>query len=124
MSERFSVKARFNSMHFAMNGLKVLLQEQHNFRVHLFATAVVVIAAVVLKMQAMQWVLLLILIAIVWITEALNTAVEYLGDRITTDHDPLIGKAKDVAAAAVLIASIIAAIGGLVLFIPLFLSVI
>ncbi len=119
MNEKFSVKARFNSMRFAINGLKVLWQEQHNCRVHLFVTVLVVIAALVLQMPAMQWVLLLLLIAIVWVAEALNTAIEYLSDRITTDHDPLIGRAKDVAAAAVFIASIIAAAGGLLLFVPL-----
>ena len=62
--------------------------------------------------------MLLLLIALVWVAEALNTAVEYLCDKVTTEHDPLIGKAKDVAAAGVLIASIIAAMGGLLLFLP------
>lgn len=116
MSEQFSVRSRIHSMQFAFNGLKILWREQHNARVHLIATIAVVLVAVLLKMSAIQWVMLLLLIAIVWIAEALNSAVEYLCDRITTEQDPLIGKAKDVAAAGVLIASIIAAIGGLILF--------
>jgi len=74
------------------------------------------VLALVLKFSAIQWVVLLLLIAIVWIAEALNTAVEYLCDRVTTEQDPLIGKSKDVAAAGVLLASVIAAAGGLVLF--------
>jgi len=116
MSEQFSVRSRIHSMQFAFNGLKILWREQHNARVHLIATIAVVLVAVLLKISAIQWVMLLLLIAMVWIAEALNSAVEYLCDRITTEQDPLIGKAKDVAAAGVLIAAIIAAIGGLILF--------
>lgn len=118
MSERFSVKARCRSMRYAINGLKVLWHEQHNARVHSFATVIVILMGGVLKLTADQWVLLLLLIALVWVAEALNSAVEYLCDRVTTEHDPLIGKAKDVAAAGVLIASLVAAVGGLFLFVP------
>ena len=105
-------------MTFAINGLKILWHEQHNCRVHLFVTVLVLVFGLMLSLSATQWVLLLLLIALVWVAEALNTAVEYLCDKVTTEHDPLIGKAKDVAAAGVLIASIIAAMGGLLLFLP------
>lgn len=55
-------------------------------------------------------------IALVWITEALNTAIEQLGDAITTEREPRIGFAKDIAAGAVLVSAIAAAaIGGLTL---------
>ena len=116
MSERFSVRSRIHSMRFACNGLKILWREQHNARVHLCAAIAVVVAGLLLKLSAIQWVILLLLIAIVWIAEALNSAVEYLCDRVTTEQDPLIAKAKDVAAAGVLLASVIAAAGGMILF--------
>jgi len=118
MSERFSVKSRLQSFRFAINGLKVLWREQHNARVHLLATMIAVGLGIVLQISATQWALLFLLIAIVWVAEALNSAVEYLCDRVTTEQDPLIGKAKDVAAAGVLIASIVAAVGGCFLFLP------
>jgi len=121
MSERFSVKSRFKSFGFAINGLKILWREQHNARVHLFATIVVIVLAMALQLSAVQWVLAMILVALVWVAEALNSAVEYLCDRVTTEQDPLIGKAKDVAAAGVLIAAVVAAIGGCFLFLPLML---
>lgn len=123
MSERFSVKARMHSMRFAINGLKILWQEQHNSRVHLVAAFVVVMLGLVLSLSSIQWIALLLLIALVWVSEALNSAVEYLCDRVTTEQDPLIGKAKDVAAAGVLIASLVAAVGGFILFIPTILHV-
>ena len=122
MSEHFSIKARIQSMKYAINGLIILWNEQHNSRVHLLATVLVVLLGFALSVTSVQWVLLLLLIALVWVAEALNSAVEYLCDKVTTEHDPLIGKAKDVAAAGVLIASVIAAIGGMVLFIPLILK--
>jgi len=118
MSSQFSLKKRFQSMTYAINGLKILWREQHNCRVHLFVTALVLVFGLMLSISATQWILLLLLIALVWVAEALNTAVEYLCDKVTMEHDPLIGKAKDVAAAGVLIASIIAAVGGLLLFLP------
>ena len=55
-------------------------------------------------------------IIIVWLAEALNTAVEFLADSITQDHHPLIGKAKDVAVGGVLVASIGAAVIGVIVF--------
>ncbi len=116
MSERFSVLSRIQSMRYAFNGLKILWCEQHNARVHLFSTIAVVLLGLLLKLAALQWVMLLQLIAIVWIAEALNSAVEYLCDRVTTEQDPLIAKAKDVAAAGVLVAAAIAAVGGIILF--------
>ena len=78
MSEQFSVRSRIHSMQFAFNGLKILWREQHNARVHLIATITVVLVAVLLKMSAIQWVMLLLLIAIVWIAEALNLSLIHI----------------------------------------------
>jgi diacylglycerol kinase (ATP) len=54
----------------------------------------------------------------VWIAEGLNTAVEYLADAVTLERHPLIGKAKDVAAGAVLLSAAGATVVGLVVFSP------
>lgn len=118
MSDRFSVNARIQSVRYAINGLMILWQEQHNCRVHFIATVLVLLCGLMLSISATEWILLLLLIAMVWVAEALNSSVEYLCDRVTTEQDPLIAKAKDVAAAGVLIAAILAAVGGLILFIP------
>ena len=69
MSERFSVGSRIHSLRFAFNVLKILWREQHNARVHLFATIAVVEAGLLLKLSALQWVMLLQLIALVWIAD-------------------------------------------------------
>ena len=57
-------------------------------------------------------------IALVWITELLNTAIENACDLISLDYNPLIKKVKDVSAAAVFVASCLALITGIILFLP------
>jgi len=118
MSDEFSILARFKSMRFAMDGFRTLLREEHNARVHLFLTMVALVLAAVLGFSAEKWVLLLLMIGLVWLAEAFNSAIEYLCNRVTTEQDEWIMRAKDVAAAGVLIASVVSFIGGLILYVP------
>lgn len=71
-----------------------------------------------LQFSATEWALLVITIAGVWVTEGLNTAVEFVVDLVSPDYHQLAGWAKDVAAGAVLVASISAVIVGAILFVP------
>jgi diacylglycerol kinase (ATP) len=66
----------------------------------------------------MEWVAICMAMSLVWITEAFNTALEFLTDLCSPEYHPLAGKAKDVAAAAVLIAALFALATGLIVFIP------
>ena len=102
----------------AWAGLKVLLRQEHNSRVHAVATLGAVIAGYFGGIARLEWALLVIVIGMVWIAELTNTAVERLADAITVETHPLIGIAKDVAAAAVLIASGVAVIVGAIVFVP------
>jgi diacylglycerol kinase (ATP) len=106
------------SFSHAFWGFIDLLRSQHNARIHLLATILVIALASWLKLDRTDWIALLVAIALVWVTEALNTALEYLADAAVPEHHPLIGKAKDVAASAVLIASLVAAVIGLLVFLP------
>lgn len=73
--------------------------------------------AIYFDLARWEWGLLLLAVALVWVAEALNTALEYWTDLASPDYHLLAGKAKDMAAAAVLLASIFAAlIGGLVFY--------
>lgn len=109
-------------MRYALNGCRILLAEEHNTRVHLIATIVVVALALMLGASISDWIILTLVIALVWITEALNTCVENLCDLYAAQYDHRIGKIKDVAAAAVVIASLASAICGLLVFLPLILK--
>jgi diacylglycerol kinase (ATP) len=67
---------------------------------------------------AMEWCAVILAMALVWSAEALNTAIELLADALSPDPHPLVGRAKDVAAAGVLLAAMGAAAVGLIVFVP------
>jgi diacylglycerol kinase len=100
----------------AIRGLATLVSSQRNARIHLLATVLVLAAGAFLRLDRTDWCWIVVAIALPWAAEALNTAIELLGDAISTERNPLIGSAKDIAAAGVLAAAIgAAAIGLLVL---------
>ena len=118
MSKKFSLSERFASFRFAWKGIRSLLVEEHNARIHLIATIAVMIAGFVAGLDADEWRWVMLAILLVWLTEAINTAIERLGDAITKDHHPQIGLAKDISAAAVLISSLFSVLIGISIFAP------
>jgi diacylglycerol kinase (ATP) len=109
------LSGRLRSFGHAFRGLKVLIQTQHNARIHAVATILVVAAGALFRISITQWALIALAIACVWAAEALNTAIEFVVDLVSPESHPLAGKAKDVAAGGVLLAAIGAAfVGGLV----------
>jgi diacylglycerol kinase (ATP) len=115
--EPFTFKKRGNSFLYAFAGIKTLLKSEHNTWIHLAATIVAVVAGFIFHISLNSWFMLVVAISLVWITEALNTAVEFIVDMASPDFHPLAMKAKDVAAAAVLIASITAIMIGILIII-------
>ena len=87
---------------------------------HLLATVLVVAAGCYFAVSRTEWCLLIIAIAIVWIAEAINTAIEIAIDLVSPDYHELAGQSKDVAAGAVLLAAIASAIVGSIIFWPHF----
>ncbi len=118
MGESFSTRARLRSFGFAFKGLYTLVAEQHNARIHLLATALVIALGLILAVELRDWSLLLLAMGLVWAAEALNTAVEYLADAAVPEQHPLVARAKDVAAAGVLLAAVAAAAVGALVFLP------
>ena len=96
----------------------MLVRTEHNARNHLVATVAVAVLAVALGLTVSEWLWLIIAVCLVWFAEAINTAIERLADAVTTERNPHIGAAKDIAAAAVLINSIAAFLIGVVIFGP------
>ena len=107
--------ARWKSFGHAANGLWRLLREP-NAKIHLIATLVVLAVGFAKKLNRTEWCIIIIVISIVWITEAINTAIEKLCDLYSTSFHPLIKQIKDVAAAAVFLAAIATAIVGFIIF--------
>lgn len=114
---RFSLMERFRSFVYAGRGLRLLFHE-HNTWIHLTATFCVVVVGLWVSLSFVQWAIAIILLGGVWIAEALNTAIERLCDHVTPEQHPEIGRIKDIAAAAVLMAAITAVAAGLCLFVP------
>ena len=108
--------ARLRSLRYALAGIAHLVCTQPNAGLHLAATVLVLAAAIRLRISPGDWCWLIAAIAAVWIAEALNTALELLADAACPEHHPPVGRAKDVAAGAVLLAAGAASlIGGCIL---------
>lgn len=105
------------SFNFAIEGIVFALRTQRNMRLHVLAAAVVLVGALAMRIAPLELVALAFAITFVIVAELMNTALEAVVD-LSIDHfDPMAKTAKDVAAGAVLIASINAvAVGYIVLF--------
>lgn len=114
---RFSFAERLRSFIYAGRGLRLLFRE-HNTWIHLVATLSVTLVGLWLSLNLIEWAVVAVLFGAVWITEAVNTAIERLCDHITPERHPAIAHIKDLSAAAVLLAAITAIIAGLCIFIP------
>ncbi len=101
------LSARIRSFGYAIKGIMTLVGTQPHARLHLLATVVVTGVGVYVHLRRWEWVAILLCIGMVWMAEALNTAVEFLADEVTLERRDRIGKAKDVAAGGVLIVAII-----------------
>ena len=112
------IRARLRSFVYAWRGIVALVLTQGNALVHLAASIAVVGGGFYCQVTAGEWCALILAMAAVWVSEGINTAIEALADRITTEHDDLIQRAKDVAAGAVLLAAIAAAAVGIIVFGP------
>jgi undecaprenol kinase len=110
-----NLQKMFRSFGPAFNGLKLLATE-NNFRVHLLAFACVVVAGLVLAINLVDWAILLVCVAMVLTAEAINSAIESVVDLASPTVHPLARKAKDIAAAAVLITAIFSVLVAVVIF--------
>ena len=109
---------RLRSFAHALQGLAHLVRTQPNARLHLLAAILVCGAGIYFGLSRGEWLWISVAIVLVWSAEAFNTALECLADALHPERDPGIGRAKDVAAAAVLIAALGAVVIGVLVFLP------
>jgi diacylglycerol kinase len=117
-NDKFSLRKRLKSFAYAFNGLKILIKEEHNVRIHLAITVLTIIAGLVLRISSAEWLAVLLCIGLVFALEIINSALENLCDFVCTEKQNTIKKVKDLSAAAVLISAIISAIIGTIIFLP------
>lgn len=102
----------------ALRGIAFLFNSQPNARIELIIAGIVIISGFLFRVSNAEWLIILLCIAMVLSLEGINTSFEILADKLHPGYDKKIGKVKDVAAGAVLIASIVAAIIGFIIFVP------
>ncbi len=116
--EKFSWRKRVLSFKYAFSGIVSLVRYEHNARIHLCATICVVVLGAVFSISPYEWMAIALCVGGVWALEAVNSAVEALADHVSPQFAPLIAKAKDYGAAAVLLFVFAAIIVGCIVFIP------
>jgi diacylglycerol kinase (ATP) len=114
----FTVGARLRSFVYAARGIGTIMASQHNAWIHAAATIAVIALGVAYGVHRFEWLALIVAIILVWTAEALNTAFEFLCDVASPQFHPLVARAKDVAAAGVLICALGAIAIAAVVFTP------
>jgi diacylglycerol kinase (ATP) len=117
-NQGFSFSARVQSFKWAFRGVGIMLKSQQNAWIHAVASVLVLITGAFFCLTAQQWCWLVLAIMAVWTAEALNTALELLADAATPEFHPLVEKAKDVAAGAVLISAMGSVVIGIIVLGP------
>jgi diacylglycerol kinase len=115
---QFSISSRLKSFRYAAQGFLYVIRYEHNARIHLFITGVVLIMGFLLHIRRLEWVLVLLCMGFVLAAEMINTTIEKLSDIVSLQKNEKIRVIKDVSAAMVLLSSFIAAIAGLIIFVP------
>ena len=117
-SRNFSIRKRLESFLYAFRGIGLLIRSEHNARIHFAALILVIIAGVWFKIEKLDWIIIVLVSAFVFSSEAINSAIESLADEVSEEKRERIRNAKDLAAGAVLIAAISATVAGIYIFLP------
>ena len=112
-----NVRKFVRSFGYAYKGIITACAEQ-NFKSHLLSAGIVLIAGYFTGLSRIEWYIVLLLIALMFALEMINTAIERVVDLASPTIHPLAKQAKDLAAGAVLVFAIFSAIIGLLIFIP------
>lgn len=112
------IKKLINSFSYPIKGLRYAYRNEQNLAVDVGVALLVLIAGVILKIEKTEWIVVVFAIGAVLSLELVNTAIEAVVDLVTEEYHPLAKVAKDTSAAAVFVIAIVAAIVGLIIFIP------
>jgi diacylglycerol kinase (ATP) len=122
LNPRFSIIARFNSIKYALRGIKGFFIAEHNAFMHMVATLLVIILSLLFGVTNTEAMLIMLVVCGVWASELFNTAIEKIADMVTTEIHPVIKLVKDLSAGAVFVTAMCALIIGMVIFLPKILS--
>lgn len=108
------------SFKYASEGIITTIKEERNMFIHFLIAIIVVITGIYVRLSLNEWFICLLLFALVFSLELINTAIENTVDLVATKKNKKAKLAKDAAAGAVLIAAIFASIIGIIIFLPKF----
>ena len=111
----------YKSFGYAFEGIFAVIKKERNMKIHCCMMILVIAAGIFFQISVIKWCLCFSLFGLIMALEMVNTAVESVVDLVTEERRPLAKLAKDAAAGAVLIASIMAAVAGVMIFVPEFL---
>ena len=116
---KFKSQGFKNTFKNARKGFNLVFKSEINIRIHLIVASLVLILAMILNFDTIRFCILLIAIALVIVSEMLNTAIEFALDAVFHNrYSTLVGMAKDISAGAVMFATFIAIFVGLFIFVP------
>ncbi|KEK26231.1 diacylglycerol kinase family protein [Bacillus gaemokensis] len=107
-----------HSFGYAIAGIYFCLRHERNMKIHFLAAVIVICCGLYFHVTTMEWLILFLTIGIVISLEMVNTAIEKTVDLVTVEFQPFAKIAKDVAAGAVLLFTVIAVIIGAIIFLP------
>jgi diacylglycerol kinase (ATP) len=112
------MRRRAASFGYALQGVAAALRSEVHLQFHAAATVVVIGLGFYFRLSWLEWALVSLAVGLVWSLELLNTAVEAVVNLVSPEYHPLAGRAKDVAAGAVLVGAVAALVVGLLIFGP------
>jgi diacylglycerol kinase (ATP) len=112
------MRKRIRSFGYAGRGIRIVFGSEANMKIHITIAVLVIICGFVFSISLTEWMFCLLCIGLVFGAEMMNTAIENVVDLASPKLHPLAGRAKDIAAGAVLICAIISVIIGLLIFVP------
>jgi len=119
-SDNFGKNTLLKSFFYAFSGIYKTVLTERNFRIHILAAIIVTCLGFYFNIKRIDWIILVISIALVMAMEMVNTSIEAIVDLVSPEYHPLAKIAKDVAAGCVLVTAIAAVIVGVLLFYPYF----
>ena len=112
------MKKRIQSFGYAFRGIYEVFSTEANMKIHIAITILVIFCGFMFSISLTEWIFCLLCIGLVVGAEMMNTAIENVVDLASPEQHPLAGKAKDIAAGAVLICAMISVLIGLLIFVP------
>lgn len=112
------------SVGHALDGIEYAVNHERNLKIEIFMGIVASIMGFLLKISIIEWVVVMLLIAVILALELINTAIERTVDLVTKEYRELAKVSKDMAAGAVLIVSIFSLVIGMLIYLPKIIEVI